>query len=73
METKDDLKEIDVKNRSCYYFDDIIAIRDIEFGHDKTSYKRFYKINGYIKVSDGIRYLVIFEYLTYDEVHNRIR
>ena len=39
METKDDLKEIDVKNRSCYYFDDIIVIRDIEFGHDKTSYK----------------------------------
>ena len=34
---------------------------------------RFYKINGYVKVSDGIRYLVIFEYLTYDEVHNRIR
>ena len=34
---------------------------------------RFYKINGYIKVPDGIIYLVIFEYLTYDKVHNRIR
>ena len=39
MQTKDDLKEIDVKNRTCYYFDDIIAIRDIEFGYDNTSYK----------------------------------
>ena len=24
MESKDELKEIDIKNRMCYYFDDII-------------------------------------------------
>ena len=28
MESKDKLKEIDIKNRSCYYFYDIIKIED---------------------------------------------
>ena len=33
MESKDELKEIDIKNRTCYYFDDIIRSwdRDIDF------------------------------------------
>ena len=33
MESKDELKEIDIKNRTCYYFDDIIRFwdRDIDF------------------------------------------
>ena len=32
MESKDELKEIDIKNRTCYYFDDIIRFwdRDID-------------------------------------------
>ena len=29
MESKDELKEIDIKNRVCYYFDDIFTGRDI--------------------------------------------
>ena len=29
MESKDELKEIYIKNRTCYYFDDIM--RDIEY------------------------------------------
>ena len=29
MESKDELKEICIKNRTCYYFDDIITDRDI--------------------------------------------
>ena len=29
MERKDELKETDIKNRTCYYFDDIITNRDI--------------------------------------------
>ena len=29
MERKDELKEIDIKNRTCYYFDDILTNRDI--------------------------------------------
>ena len=28
MESKDELKEIDIKNRKCYYFDDIIGARN---------------------------------------------
>ena len=31
MESKDKLKEIDVKNRTCYYFDDIKGARDVDF------------------------------------------
>ena len=31
MESKDELKEIDVKNRTCYYFDDIISVGGINF------------------------------------------
>ena len=33
MESKDELKEIDIKNCMCYYFDDIIRFwdSDIEF------------------------------------------
>ena len=31
MENKDELKEIDIKNRTCYYFDDINLGRDIDF------------------------------------------
>ena len=27
MESNDKLKEIDIKNRTCYYFDDIIKIK----------------------------------------------
>ena len=28
MESKDKLKEIDIKNRTCYYFHDIITVKD---------------------------------------------
>ena len=28
MDSNDKLKEIDVKNRRCYYFDDIIKVED---------------------------------------------
>ena len=34
---------------------------------------RFDQIDGFIKVYDGIRYLVIFDYWSYDENYNRIR
>ena len=29
MKSKNEIKEIDIKNRTCYYFDDIIIDRDI--------------------------------------------
>ena len=28
MESKNELKEIDTKNRTCYYFDDIMKVKD---------------------------------------------
>ena len=33
MESKDELAKIDIKNHTCYYFDDIIRFwdRDIDF------------------------------------------
>ena len=29
MESKDELKELDIKNRTCYYFNDTVKDRDI--------------------------------------------
>ena len=34
MESKDKLKEIDIKNRTCYYFDDIILVMDTDSDFD---------------------------------------
>ena len=34
MESKDELKEIDIKNLTCYYFDDIMGAWDIDFDTD---------------------------------------
>ena len=31
VESKDKLKEIDIKNYKCYYFDDIMRVIDIDF------------------------------------------
>ena len=34
MERTDELKEIDAKNRTCYYSNDIIAVMDRDGGFD---------------------------------------
>ena len=91
MDTNDELKEFDIKNRTCYYFDDIIKIKDFEFdnilrGKESSenisvyniSYKnlistkpkrvRFNKIEPFIRVFDGTRYLVLFGF----EIHDAI-
>ena len=99
METKDELKEIDIKNRLCYYFDDVIRYIDVIFNNillDKKSYKkckniliydisyelfmgakplliRFDKIDGFIKIGDGIRYLVLRNYERYNVIYDRIK
>ena len=42
MESSDKLKEIDINNRTCYYFDDIIKIGDFDLDNiliDGKSYK----------------------------------
>ena len=31
MESKDEFKRIGIKNRTCHYFDDIVAVEDIYF------------------------------------------
>ena len=85
MDSKDELKEIDIKNRTCYYFDDIMRVIDIDFNnilfYEKSyknlliyniSYKNFMgekplriwfdKIDGFIKIDNGIKYLVLLKY-----------
>ena len=47
MESKDELKETDMKNRTCYYFDDIMTVTDIYVSDillDEKSYKAFKNI-----------------------------
>ena len=95
MESKNELKEIDIKNHTCYYFDDTIKIEDFDSDIliDKKlhkniliydiSYKRlidskplrmrFSKINGFNRVYDETRYLVLFGSEKYDSIYNRIR
>ena len=31
MESNDELKEIDIKTCTCYYFDDVMRVVDIDF------------------------------------------
>ena len=70
------LKEINIKNRICYYFDDIIKIEDFDFEsyeyilvYDilckvligaKSLRIIFVKADGFIRVYGGTRYLVLF-------------
>ena len=79
MDSNDELKEIDIKNRTCYHYDDIIKNEDFNLDNiliDEKSYEtilvyisyknliakplriRFGKIDGFIRVYDGTRYLV---------------
>ena len=43
METKDEFKEIDIKNRACYYFDDIIKDKVFNFS-DTLLDEKLYEI-----------------------------
>ena len=60
----DELKEIDIKNRTCYYFDDIINDRDIHVDIllDEKSYETYEYIlvcNIVCKTSTGTKPLRI--------------
>ena len=47
-ETNDKLKEIDIKNRTCYYFDNIIKTEDFDLENiliDEKSYKNILVYN----------------------------
>ena len=42
MNSKNELKEIDIKNHTCYYFDDTMRVKDIDFDNillDEKSYR----------------------------------
>ena len=42
MDSNDELKEIDIKNRTCYYFNDIIRIKGVNLVNiliDEKSYE----------------------------------
>ena len=46
MESNNELKEIDIKNCTCYYFDDIMNIGAFNFNNillDKKSYEKSYE------------------------------
>ena len=101
MGSKDKLKEIDIKNCTCYYFDDTVGVmnRDSDFDFNDNeklhkekdkkilicdiSYKtsvnakplhiRFNKKDGFIKVHNGTRCLVLFDYGSFDKICDRIK
>ena len=54
MESKDELKEIDIKNCKCYYFDDIIRFwdRDIDFSDILLDEKLYKENNENISIHD---------------------
>ena len=94
MESNDRLKEVNIKNRMCHYFDDKIGDFDFDniFIDEKSckniflysaSYKTLFGlklscisfdgVREFIKVYDGIRYLLLFVSKKYDAFSNRIR
>ena len=53
METSDKLKEIDIRNRTCHYFDYIIKIEDFDLDNvliDEKSYKNILVYNILYKI-----------------------
>ena len=84
-----EFKKVRIKNRTCYYFDDIIKLEDFDKkSHTNisiydTSYRalivskplriRFDKIDGIIRIYDGTRYLTLFGTKKYDAFYDRIR
>ena len=46
MEINNELKEIDIKNCTCCYFDDVMIVGDFDFNNillDKTLYENTYE------------------------------
>ena len=62
MKSKNELKEIDIKNRVCYYFNDIINGTKINFSNillDKKLYENISVYNIFYKTSTGPKSLHI--------------
>ena len=83
MKSKNELKEIDIKNRVCYYFNDIVngtKINCIKIKWYKTPIVlkplriRFGKIDRFIiSVEDNIKHLILFDYGLFDKSRDKIR
>ena len=89
MESNDKLKEISIKNHTCYFFDDIIKNEDFGFDNilldekshilfktfigSKPLHIRFNKVGEFIRVYDETKYLVFFGGENYDFSHSRVR
>ena len=68
MESNDEWKEIDIKNRTFYYFDNIIGV------YDGTAYLVLFGPKTYEAIYDGIRYLISQKSgITYSADHNFTR
>ena len=95
MENKE-FRTVCVKNRTCYYFDDITKLEDFDSDNifiDEKSHKKFLiygisckslidskplhvrldKIDGFIRIYDGTRYLTMFGSEKYDAICDGIR
>ena len=93
MKSKNEFKKNNIKHYTCYYFDDIMEVEDINVDNillDEKSYEnilvysilykkfmdakplriRFNKVDGIIKIFNGIRYLELSN--PYNEVYYRI-
>ena len=84
-----ELKKVRIKNRTCYYFDDIIKLEDFDKkSHTNisiydTSYRalivskplriRFDKIDGIIRIYDRSKYLILFGTKKDDAIYDKIR
>ena len=66
MESNNELKEIDIKNCTCCYFDDVMIVGDFDFNNillDKKLYENTYEnilmyVISYKAVYSGVRYLI---------------
>ena len=70
IESKVELKEIDIKNHAC------LCVYYISYKNCMGSVLlriKFDEIHGFIKIYDGIRYLVLFGGGFYDEIFDRIK
>ena len=72
MESNEKLKEINIKNLTCYYFDDIIKTEDFDLDNiliDEKSYKNFLVYN--------ISYKILIDYkplrIRFDKIDGFIR
>ena len=53
MESNDKFRWIDIKNRTCYYFDDIIKIEDFNFDNILIDYKTYEKIFVFVLIENS--------------------